>query len=104
MPTANSADERKGESEWPVGRRPFRCTWPAVNPGSSSIRSFRQGKSARINPGQKNAAFNKFEDLRVFRASSCCAHRASSLHVARSLGPGEHAARALGEIDRLMPV
>src|ERR1700736_6217441 len=29
-------DERKGESEWPVGRRSFRCTWPAVNPGSSS--------------------------------------------------------------------
>jgi hypothetical protein len=41
----------------------------------------------------------KIEELRVFRASCCCAHRASSLHVARSLATGERAARALGEID-----
>jgi hypothetical protein len=29
---------------------------------------------------------HQVDELRVFRAFSCCAHRASSLHIARSLG------------------
>jgi hypothetical protein len=44
-----------------------------------------EGISARINPGQKNGAFNKFEELRVFRAFSF-RDSALSFEVARSPG------------------